>query len=756
MKPNELPIDDIYKDTKESIEPKPNTHDDNSATFDSTDETMKFIIMTTTPTPIQPAEIVKDTDAEVGVKVVTDIIESAAGFRAALEYETTEGAVALTTPAASTYVNADRYYLNNVSTKPQNLEYNFLSPPVPESEGDTENSTADAPTLYEFNNFDGGSSTAQGITDATPNSIETLGDLTQTETTTVSAASTLAQDTSALADLYANIVEKLLFPAQEETTTASSTTTTSAKTPTETSTYPPIVDEEKLDVEHQATKLLLAGVKLTKHSNDENDENTQKASGSYSALLDPTYGEGGALFIHVDDDIAAESTTTTTTTTTTAQPVTSTSVIASLSEGGGFQERIRNYRRFASQQRGNAKPSVNVKRNQLQVSGKLTTTTTKAPSSNSTTTTRSYLKRIAASRLRLSRLSAANNRLATATPSTTTDAATVEYSNTNNNSVESSQTSRKIAVRNIDKELDSIGGGKHYDARGNSFDRDGANKRGTTSSPAVLDESSTSSTSPGWNVKRNNLRRFQVSHKPTTVSTTTVSPGRAPTKATRNNAARTRNRFSNFKTQTSSATTTTAATTTTTTTPTTTAAPATVQSTPIAPIAYSLSPTPNLDHILKSFTSSISYSTSTSTKDQAPLSIAEPPTTFGVVENVDAAQTYQIYDLTSPSASAYTSTPISAYEFPSLSTTSSSPISIDTHADDSATFLDFDKLTRAIVDDSVLQNFRTQQLSSRPSTVFQTAPVTVARSLSANSNDRAVGNSVPQSYNKLTPQGEFA
>uniref|UniRef100_A0A034V053 Coiled-coil domain-containing protein 93 n=1 Tax=Bactrocera dorsalis TaxID=27457 RepID=A0A034V053_BACDO len=49
-------------------------------------------------------------------------------------------------------------------------------------------------------------------------------------------------------------------------------------------------------------------------------------------------------------------------------------------------------------------------------------------------------------------------------------------------------------------------------------------------------------------------------------------------------------------------------------------------------------------------------------------------------------------------------------------------------------------------------NFRTQQQSSRPPTVYQTAPVTVARSLSTNSNARAVGNSVPLSYNKLTPQ----
>ncbi|XP_054090073.1 putative uncharacterized protein DDB_G0271606 [Zeugodacus cucurbitae] len=49
-------------------------------------------------------------------------------------------------------------------------------------------------------------------------------------------------------------------------------------------------------------------------------------------------------------------------------------------------------------------------------------------------------------------------------------------------------------------------------------------------------------------------------------------------------------------------------------------------------------------------------------------------------------------------------------------------------------------------------NFRTQQQFSRPPTVYQTAPVNVGRSLSANTNARAVGNSAPQSYNKLPPQ----
>ncbi|XP_020712744.1 mucin-5AC [Ceratitis capitata] len=766
--PNELPIDDTYKDTKEFSKPKPtvSSADINGTTFESNVETMQFIIMTTTPAPtstsVASTEIPKEAATSTTAKVRASIIEVGDGL--SLRDTTEESNV--TTTAAPTYVNSERYYLNNVSTLSQNLDYNFLSPPASESgEGGIESSTADEPTLYEFSNFEGSSGSTQTVTEVSTNMDEGLSRLALIETSTVSATTPQSQEIDESADVYANVVQQLLFPTQSRGTTTSATIrkANTAREHPIAHTFPPIVDEEKLTVEDQAAKLLLAGVKLTKHDNHIDDANALRSRGSYSARLDPTIGEAGALLIHVDDETIAtnsdivdpddvSSTSSSTTTTTTAQPETSTSIVASLSEGGSFQERIRNYRRLASQQRATVKPLAHLQHNQLNSGRKSKTTTTKPPSSSTTaTTTRSYLKRVAASRLRLSRLSAANNRVANTTISTTTDSATVEYSNSNNNDIESSQTSRKIAVRNIDKELGNVDGGKRYDGRGNSFDSDSAHKRTTTSAPAAEDESS-SSTVRSWDTVRNNLRRFQVSRKPSTVSTTTTTsrPARSETISTRRGALRSRNRFANFKTQASAAATTTstpittyAPTTTRTSTTTTAATATTTQSTEPSTTPYLLSPTPNLDHLLKSITSSVSYSTSSSTNTQAPLSLPE---------------SYQTFPLTSSSSSSSSSSASASANAPAVDFTFSSPPSNAPSAtytqDDTPTFLEFNKLTRAIVDNSVLQNFRSQQQQlSRPPAAYHTTPAAVGRSLALDSNARAVSNfAVLQSYNKLPPQ----
>ncbi|XP_054737726.1 serine-rich adhesin for platelets [Anastrepha obliqua] len=732
--PNELPIDDTYKDTKntkEFITQKENSNGSNGSTYESTDETIQFTFMTTTSTPIEPAEIANEAAANLATNIA-----AGEGFSKPHDYDTTTvGPTATTTTA--TYVNQEKYYLNSVGTVPMNLDYNFLSPPETELTENVETTTADAPTLYEFEEI---ISPAEETSDLMMNSTQMLKDLAQTNTTTVSAILAQTKESSSSVDTDDSLIQQLLFPPKEDTTEIASTTQAPAEQQMHIKTYPAILDEDKLDVENQAAKLLLAGVKLTQHVTNKDEENTQRASGSYSAILDPNYGEGGALFIHVDDEtvnaasnssgVAAQPTmdattsSTTTTTTTTAQPLTSTTVIASMSEGGSFQERIRNYRRLASKQRATAKPIVYEKRTKLQIPSK-TTTTTSPTISSSTTTPRSYLKRVAASRLRLSRLAAANNRtLATTTSSTTTAAPIVEYNNSNQISIESSQTSRKIAVRNIDKELGGVSGGKRYDARGNSFDGDSTHKRGaTTTTTSTAAEGSTSIGASVIESMRNSFRRFQASRKPSTEQVTSFSSQHAVTKPTRSVVLRARSRYDNFKKQTN-ATRQTSSTTTTTTAP-----PA--QSVSIGTGTHAHSPTPNLDHLLKSITSSVSYSTSSS-KNQAPTVAVQAP------------QSIVTYSMSSSSAS--TAAPIT-----DSASFSSSSSSITTHGE-SATFLDFEKLTRAIVDDSILQNFQSQQASSQPTVVYQSTPAQTPRALSLNSNARTVGNSVTQSYNKLPPQ----
>ncbi|XP_041447794.1 LOW QUALITY PROTEIN: serine-rich adhesin for platelets [Drosophila obscura] len=275
--------------------------------------------------------------------------------------------------------------------------------------------------------------------------------------------------------------------------------------------------------------------------------------------------------------------------------------------------------------------------------------TTSTTTQRTTTPTRSYLERLAASRLRLSRLSLAT-RSTTKAP-TTTASATTEATTTTTTAASSLSYVRGGAEQGPSKRLSA----RHIDR-----------------------ETKVETGKASWESVHSNLQRFQVQrgnriYTPATRSTgssssssTTTSTSATSTSTTssfpRPTAAgsvnRGKNRYSNFKTQ----------------------APVTRTRGPTTARVFT-TPRTTSSPALSTLTQQISALASGYGYAQPTLN---PPQTQKHIPHAYATQT--VSDIAPPSSQSITS---------SLSPSSG--------------FLSFDKLTRAIVDESVLQNFKSAQ-----------------------------------------------
>ncbi|XP_037941087.1 serine-rich adhesin for platelets [Teleopsis dalmanni] len=275
-----------------------------------------------------------------------------------------------------------------------------------------------------------------------------------------------------------------------------------------------VIDEEKSDVNQHAANLLLAGVKLTTlgdtvgHNLEELQTPTSETLTTSELTTDSLLTDLVSIALNSNNSEIIFNPTT--------APVTMS--VETITEINTTQERIRGYRRFATLQRSKAKPLVYTKRTPLpSLSTPTKTTTTAKP----LTSTVSYLKRVAASRLRLSRLNTTKN-----TINSTTTISPIE-------SASDTETNKKLSVRNLDRETATIN-----DIRGE--------KKSTHRGAAT------------WETVRNNLQQYQVqrnrsgnngySYSTTQPTTTTVTASESVRSAI---LSRNRNRFTNFKTQTS-------------------------------------------------------------------------------------------------------------------------------------------------------------------------------------------------------------
>lgn len=399
------------------------------------------------------------------------------------------------------------------------------------------------------------------------------------------------------------------------------------------------VDE---DANNHAASLLLAGVKQSSLENNV----------TYNTVLNNSIQNNEENY--VSNSINEQDLSTTTTTESLPESSTTTEMSTStetITEINSVQERIRAYRRFSSLQRATAKPVIYAKRANVKAITRTTTSTTASPVS----TTKSYLKRVAASRLRLAKLNAAHKK------------------ETNENYVES-ETSKKY-IRNLEKET--------------GIKTDLSNGPNPLSTAASNNEQSQAVAT--WESVRNNLQRYmqrkrsgqtdygyQTATRPSTTATPTTISSR------RYNIV-SRNRFSNFKTQVNSRRQ-TSSTSTTTEIPISTAAPVTSRP-PAISVTHSTSEqistsfkTPDLSHLLNSITKGVQLQSSN---------------TNTIPTNTFAAGLHKNTNTFTKSTSS--------------SSTSSSP-SPNLETDN---FISFDKLTRAIVDESILQNFRSNQHSSK-------------------------------------------
>lgn len=387
---------------------------------------------------------------------------------------------------------------------------------------------------------------------------------------------------------------------------------------------------EKTDVHNEAAKLLLAGVQLTSHDEEQAFLTNQ--------LLESS----------IPSSIPSTTTTTTTTTTSTAASPTMLTSTETVTEISSFQERIKGYRRnrpAAMLKRANIRPLPVVR-------APSTTTTTQ----RSTAPTKSYLERLAASRLRLSRLSQATK---STTKTTTTSPFAITTPGTTTTVSSLSQVrggaepgpNKKLSVRDIDRETKVV------------------------SSPAGK---------PSWESVHNNLQRFQVQrgnrvYTPATRSTaslvsTTPSPTTprsynvVPSSRSTATVNRGKNRYSNFKTQ-----------------PTVQRTRGTTTPRSIITSTFSPSTASSLASLNQHISALASNYNNGFTYNQTPQ-ISKP-----IQQSHDFA-THTTGGLVAP-AQPQTHTQ-------SQTTSNISP---------SSAFLSFDKLTRAIVDESVLQNFKTAQ-----------------------------------------------
>ncbi|KAH8290933.1 hypothetical protein KR054_007288 [Drosophila jambulina] len=377
---------------------------------------------------------------------------------------------------------------------------------------------------------------------------------------------------------------------------------------------------EKNDVHQEAAKLLLAGVQLTSHD----EENVLQTN----ELLERS----------------SSSTVPTTSTSTTQAMVTSTETVTEISS---TQERIRGYRKnrpSAMLRRANVRPLPLVR------------TTTTSTTQRSTTPTKSYLERLAASRLRLSKLSQATRsttKATTAAPSSsTTEAASIPTTTVSSfaqvRGGAEPGPNKKLTVRDIDRETKVAPPSKaSWESVHSSLQRFQVQRGNRVYTPATRASASSSSSS-------STRSTGYTSSIPS--STTPRSYVAATSQRSTVSVNRGKNRYSNFKTQAPVQR-----------TRGTTTPRSTTQRTTASPATSSLS---SLNQHISALASN--YNSGYSYNQQSP-------------------------------ALVYAST---ASQSPPPSQTQSQITSSLTPA---SAFLSFDKLTRAIVDESVLQNFKSAQ-----------------------------------------------
>ncbi|XP_039227961.1 transcriptional regulator DEF1 isoform X2 [Drosophila yakuba] len=272
-------------------------------------------------------------------------------------------------------------------------------------------------------------------------------------------------------------------------------------------------------------------------------------------------------------------------------------------------------------------------------------TTTASTTPRSTTPTRSYLERLAASRLRLSRLSQATRSTTKATTSLPS-------------------TTTTPATTTTVSSFQQIRGGAEP----------GPNKRLTVRD--IDRETKVAPSKANWESVHSNLQRFQVqrgnrvytpatratsSNVATTSSTTTTPRSYVAATSTRStvNVNRGKNRYSNFKTQA----------------PVQRTRGTTTPSTTLRPTSSLSSLNQHISALASNYNAGYSYNQATQISKPIPQSPSH------------------VY-------ATHTASDIAGHAYQTQATSSLNPASA---------FLSFDKLTRAIVDESVLQNFKSAQ-----------------------------------------------
>ncbi|XP_016985970.1 protein split ends [Drosophila rhopaloa] len=365
---------------------------------------------------------------------------------------------------------------------------------------------------------------------------------------------------------------------------------------------------EKNDVHHEAAKLLLAGVQLTSHDEEKSLER---------------------------NEIVVTSTTTSSPITPAMQ--TSTEVVTEISS---TQERVRGYRKN--------RPGAMLKRAHIRPLP-IVRTTAASTTPRSIPTTRSYLERLAASRLRLSRLSQATR---STTKATTTTASTTTTSPRATTTISSFQQVRggaepgpnkKLTVRDIDRETKIAPNKASWESVHSNLQRFQVQRGNRVYTPAT--RASVSSISSG------------ITSSSTTTPRSYVAATSSRSTATLN---RGKNRYSNFKTQAPVQR---------------TRGTTTPRSTTVRPTSSLFSLNQHISALASNYNGGYAYT-------QAPQ-ISKP-----------------IQQSPSHVYATHTASDIAAHASQSQSTSSLSPASA---------FLSFDKLTRAIVDESILQNFKSAQ-----------------------------------------------
>ncbi|XP_034653991.1 mucin-4 [Drosophila subobscura] len=371
-------------------------------------------------------------------------------------------------------------------------------------------------------------------------------------------------------------------------------------------------------------------------------------------------------------------------TSTTPAMVTSTETVTEISS---TQERIRGYRRYA-QNRGNSTlRRANVR--PLPVVRSTTSTTTQ----RTTTPTRSYLERLAASRQRLSRLSLAT-RSTTKAPTTTTAATTEAATRTTASSLSyvrggaEQGPSKKLSARHIDRETKVETGKASWESVHSSLQRFQVQRGNRIYTPAIRATGSSNGSS--------------TTTSTSAPSTSTTSSFTRPTAAA-GSVNRGKNRYSNYKTQ--------------------------------APVTRT-----------RGTTTARVYTTTPSRTTSSPAL----STLSQQISALASGYSYAQPAGNSPQTQKHTQTPHTlAYATQTVSDIAPhSSQSITSSLSPASGFLSFDKLTRAIVDDSVLQNFKSVQSKAAPPAQSQSQsqqyrPLTKSNSVGSRGSSR---NSI--SYNK--------